>query len=269
MTYLSDDHTHSRISPDARYSMTEMAEAAVRAGLQELCFTDHKSPVGFRGTEPAPSCDWDAMEREFCEARAALDGRLTLHLGAEFGDAPLDFAHSEELLRPAHLDFVIGSIHRLSARYNREDLYDVAADNPADARAQIADYLELLLALARWGKFSVLGHMTLPVRYMNENRGLHMTFDGFEAEMETVFRALLENGCGIEVNTNRGHDALPGAKWLRMYRSLGGEIVTLGSDAHTPGFVGCAMRENQRLLRECGFTRFCTFEKLRPVWHSL
>ena len=62
---------------------------------------------------------------------------------------------------------------------------------------------------------------------------------------------------------------LPDEKWLRMYRRLGGEIITLGTDAHSPDFVGCAVRERQALLRACGFTRFCTFEKQKPIWHEL
>lgn len=54
-----------------------------------------------------------------------------------------------------------------------------------------------------------------------------------------------------------------------MYHDLGGELITLGTDAHTPEFVGCAVRERQQLLRECGFTRFCTFKKREPIWHPL
>ena len=43
--YLADYHTHSRISPDARHPMTEMARAAAEAGLDEICFTDHVEPI--------------------------------------------------------------------------------------------------------------------------------------------------------------------------------------------------------------------------------
>lgn len=42
--YLADYHVHSRISPDASASMQEMAEAAIRLGFQEICFTDHVEP---------------------------------------------------------------------------------------------------------------------------------------------------------------------------------------------------------------------------------
>ena len=50
--YLADYHVHSRISPDASASMQEMAEAAIRLGFQEICFTDHVEPIRFGTTEP-------------------------------------------------------------------------------------------------------------------------------------------------------------------------------------------------------------------------
>ena len=43
--YITDYHLHSTISPDGNNSMTEMAEAAVRLGVDELCFTDHVEPL--------------------------------------------------------------------------------------------------------------------------------------------------------------------------------------------------------------------------------
>ena len=112
-------------------------------------------------------------------------------------------------------------------------------------------------------------HLTLPLRYLNENRGFRLSFDRFEPEMREIFRSLIDKGLGIEVNTNRGGTPLPDGKWLRLYRELGGELVTLGTDAHSADFVGCAIRERQALLRECGFARFCTFAGQKPVWHEL
>lgn len=268
--YLADYHTHSRISPDAGHSMTAMAEAAVAAGLDELCFTDHVEPVAWNGRKPIASYDWAALEREFQEAQAAVGARIRLRLGIELGDASLDFRHTRELMADApELDFIIGSIHVLSRRFDGTDLYFFHPKDEDEARAGIADYLEQVGKIAEWGQFSVLGHLTLPLRYLNENQGFHMSFDGFEDEVREILRLLIQNGCGIEVNTNRGNTPLPDAKWLRMYRELGGEIITLGTDAHSPEFVGCAIRERQRLLRECGFTRFCTFEKRKPIWHEL
>ena len=268
--YFADYHTHSRVSPDAFSSMTEMAEAAIRQGLQEICFTDHVEPIRFGTTEPRGAYDWDPMIAEFRAARTAVGDRITLRLGAELGDAVWGIRRMESMLAEAPpLDFLIGSIHTLSEKMEGRDLYFLTPRDEQEARDCLADYLGQVRKLAEWGRFQVLGHLTLPLRYMNERRGFHATFDGFEEQMEEIFRILIRQGLGIEVNTNRGHQPLPGEKWLRMYRALGGEIVTLGSDAHGAAQVGCAIREGQALLRRCGFTRFCTFQRLEPVWHTL
>ena len=267
--YLADYHTHTRCSPDARNTMAEMAAAAAAAGLDEICFTDHVEPLEWNLTVPkGTDHDWQPAERAFAQAEAA-GGTIRLRLGAELGDAPWDFAWAErQLARAPQLDFVIGSIHSLPPPVD----CNLALFAPADeavARAGLADYLTQLERLARWGRFHVLGHLTLPLRYLNERRGFHLTFDGFETEIAQILRLVVEKGLGIEVNTNHGNTPLPDEKWLRMYRQLGGEIITLGSDAHRISDVGCAIREGQALLRTCGFRRFCTFDRGEPVWHDL
>ena len=268
--YFADYHTHSRVSPDAFSSMTEMAEAAIRQGLQEICFTDHVEPIWFGSTAPRKTYDWGPLTEEFRAAQAAVGDRIRLRLGVELGDAVWDLDRSQAIMaRAPALDFVIGSIHILSERMDGRDLYSLAPRDEAETRACLADYLGQIRRLAQWGGFHVLGHLTLPLRYLNENRGMHVSFDGFEAEMEAIFRTIIPKGIGIELNTNRGNTPLPDAKWLKLYRGMGGEVITLGTDAHAPAAVGCAIREGQALLRECGFRRFCTFRQGQPVWHDL
>ena len=97
----------------------------------------------------------------------------------------------------------------------------------------------------------------------------HISFDPYEDEIRQILKILIQKGCGMELNTNLGDDPVPGAKWLRIYRELGGEIITLGSDTHRPESIGKGIREGQELLRECGFKWFCTFAHQQPVWHML
>lgn len=270
--YLADYHTHSRVSPDGSCTMADMARGAIRKGLQEICFTDHVEPfVWGDGSRPPLPHDWTPLQEEFARAQAEVGDKIRLRLGIELGDAIIDLHHTEKMLENApEFDFVIGSIHMLSEKVGGKDLYFFDPKDEETAHTGIRDYLERLRALAEWnGPFSVLGHLTLPLRYLNELRGFHLTFDGYETEVEEIFRILIANGKGIEINTNRGNDPLPGAKWLKMYRELGGEIITLGSDAHVDSHVGWAIRERQELLRECGFRRFCTFERMDPIWHNL
>ena len=268
--YLADYHTHSSVSHDGRMTISEMAERYIAAGFDEFCVTDHMDTLAPRTLGLNPAFPWEELKHQYAEACAAFGERIRIRLGVEIGGAPWASGHTEHLMAQApELDFTIGSMHMLSEKYGNIDLSFFDPANEAEARAGIRDNLEQILALAKWGKFSVLGHLTLSLRYLNEKRGFRLTIDGFEAEVEEIFRTLIGNGCGIELNTNRGNDPLPSAKWLRMYRALGGEIITLGSDVHGPAHIGCGIRENQALLKDCGFRRFCTFEKMQPVWHEL
>ena len=154
-------------------------------------------------------------------------------------------------------------------KFGNFDLYYVEKNSETYYHALIDSYLEDVLSLARWGKFSVLGHLTLPLRYINENLGERMTFDSHMEQVEEIFRTMIPKGLGIECNTNRGNIPLPDGGILRLYRELGGEAITLGSDAHSGDMVGCAIRERQQLLRDCGFRYFCTFEEGKPLFRPL
>ena len=269
--YLADCHLHSRVSPDAGDSMTALAEAAAEADLDELCFTDHVEPIVWGGTDLRGPYDWSVLTAEFEAARAAMGERIKLRLGMELGDACWNFAHTEKLLADAPpLDFIIGSVHMLSKRYRGLDLYYFDPRTEEEAYDGIADYLDRVKVMAEWGQFDVLGHLTLPLRYLNENRGWNLSMDRFAGEIAEIFAILNRKGIGIELNTNRGNTPLPDGTWLRLYKEMAGEpIVTLGTDAHAAKFVGCAVRERQALLRECGFESFCTFEGRKPIQHAL
>ncbi len=264
--YLADYHVHSAVSPDCSVAMTDMAAAAFAAGMQEVAFTDHLGMGRWDCAPLPPDHDWGPAREALARARADWNGRLTLRLGVELGEVSRAPALAERFLASApDLDFVIASVHGLPA-YQWRDLALIREKDEAECRREIELYLEQVRQTRPVGQLFRFGP---PDAYMNEQRGFHATFDGFEEEMEEIFRILIRQGRGIEVNTNRGHQPLPGEKWLRMYRALGGEIVTLGSDAHGAAQVGCAIREGQALLRRCGFSRFCTFQRLEPVWHTL
>ncbi len=267
--YLADYHTHSRVSPDAASSMVDMAQAALDAGLQEICFTDHIEPFYNDGTDRDPK-DWDALRNEFADVQAVMGDKIQLRLGMELGEAPVNLPLCDQMLAMApNLDFVIGSIHCLSKAFNYIDLYDFRPQSEEHAYRAIEDYLGVVQAQCNWGKFTVLGHLTLPLRYFNEQQGMHMSFDPFEEQVAEIFRTIVDKGLGIEVNTNRNHVPLPHDKWLKLYRQLGGQRITLGSDAHKPSQVALGIRECQALLKECGFQDFCTFDQGREIWHRL
>ncbi len=268
--YLADYHVHSSCSPDGHCTIAQMAGAAVAHGLQELCLTDHVDTIYWDTYAPRTDFDWARSLRQAEEARRLWGDRLTFKLGAELGDAALPFERAEKLLSDAPpLDFVIGSVHMMGPRYGHEDLYYIPKADKAYYDDVIADYLDDMLALARWGKFQVLGHLTLPVRYIWDNAGIKMDFSSHLDAVEAIFREIIPRGIGIECNTNRGAIPLPDEMILRLYRQMGGEIITIGSDAHTTQYVGCEAARTQELLKNCGFRYCTTFTKGEPESRSL
>lgn len=274
--YITEYHCHSTISPDGHNTMAEMALAAADAGVDELCFTDHIETLPWvRWNEPPlpkGSYDWSAMQRQFAEAQRAAGGRIRLHMGVEMGEGSYhpDVADSFLAAAPQAPDFVIGSIHaiRMGDGWFVDPCFIESCDE--DYWYEVTScYVDELAHLLDWGNFHVVGHLTLPERYAKERLGLTLRFDRYEEQLRAILRRVVETGHGIELNTNRGHEPLPGERWLRMYRELGGEIITLGSDAHTPQHLGCAMERGQELLSHCGFRYFTTFAQGKPEFHKL
>ena len=147
--YLADYHTHTQFSPDAQDSMTAMAQAAIRAGLDEICFTDHVEPMEWGTTELRGPYDWTLLTRDFRAAQAAVGDQIQLRLGIELGDAQWAPEHAAKLLADApEFDFIIGSIHLLSRRYGSQDLYVFSPKDESEAQEALGDYLEEALVLA-------------------------------------------------------------------------------------------------------------------------
>ena len=258
-----DYHTHSLCSPDGTASMADMARAAARAGLAELCFTDHFDLLDMSG-QVCLEYDWAPVRAALEEARRAAGSSLTIRKGVELGGAPTDFqAAGRALSEP--LDFVIASVHNLSLEAGAADFYDFRyTGDPALCRRHLDNSVDSLQRTAEWGSFDVIGHIPYLLRYMRDRDGVALTLGGHWDRVETLLRTVIAHGRGIEVNTTRGRTVEDMRDILKLYRSLGGEIVTVGSDAHRPQDVGRGIPEACALLEACGFRYLCTFRDRKP-----
>ena len=271
--YIADYHMHSSCSFDAKFTMAEMVKAAIESGADEICFTDHVEPLEeTKLRDITPEHDWAKHAAQYEEAKAVAGGRIKVRLGAELGEVTVvDTALTDHLLATAPpLDFTIGSVHGFALRGEVIDLCWGAERSESDWDEVLRLYLAEVRKLAVWGKFNVLGHLTLPLRYAKEDYGMkNLSFAPYRDEIADILETLIGKNLGIEINTNRGGDPLPDEPWLCLYRDLGGEIITMGSDAHTPNYIGCAMEARQELLKACGFRYFATFAEQKPIFHKL
>ncbi len=273
---FSDLHTHSLISDDAENSMAEIALAAAKRGLDLVCFTDHADLDGLEGGPapfPFPTERWQAA---FEAAREAAKGRVTLRLGLELGEADHRPAEAAALAA-AVPDFIIGSTHNLCGL---PDFYCGRPGGEAPAlfdaaekrRALLSRYVSELEATAALGLFDVIGHIGYPLRYMRAYEP-DLTLLPWRERLAELFRRLIAAGKGVEVNTSglRGSlgETMPAPWLLSLYRDLGGELVTLGSDAHRTGDVGAGIAETQKLLRTLGFRFHCVYNKRKAAFYPL
>jgi len=267
--FVTDYHVHSLCSPDGQQSMADMAAAAVGNHVAEICITDHVDTESWAGYEAGDTFDWTPLTAAYEQAVSRWGDRVKIRLGAELGEMMAHPDRADRYLDDApELDFVIGSLHLMSPAFGRIDFSEVGTVMDRWDEA-ISDYLAEQLTHIAWGRFSVLGHLTFPLRFAVERLGYDVSFDSHMDEVEKVLRAVAEKGIGIECNTNRGNMPLPGGEILRLYRKVGGEIITLGTDAHLGRHIGKGVPECMELLRTCGFRYFCTYEKMKPIFHKL
>ena len=254
--YMADAHTHSHHSPDGFDSMAALCKGALETGLSALYVTDHYDRDGL--FDPAE------YRTEFEKARASYAGRLAFHLGVELGEGHLTHERSKELINAAPFDFILGSCHYIEGK---DDFYELHIDDVARGRRLILDYLDELTRMITWGMFDVLGHFTYPLRYMRGRDGLDVDFQFCEDRVRDVFSALAGSGKGLEVNVSglrRGEFFMPDLPLLKLYRACGGEIVTVGSDAHHADHVGAYVRDGYELLHAAGFSHASVY-RMRQV----
>ena len=262
--YLSDYHIHSRLSPDSDVPLEHMARAAAEGGLAELCVTDHCDLLSLQG-QPVDRYDWPPALAQYEAVSAQYAGRLKLKLGLELGMAHLNPAASREIVGLPQLDFVLGSIHNLCPEKGGIDFYYVPYPDGDACYAALDDYFASMAVLAASPFCDVLAHIIYPLRYMH----VSVSLEGYYDQIQTILRTAAERGKGMEVNTWRGRTLKEWRPILELYRACGGEILTVGSDAHGPDGVGRGVQEVQALMAECGFRYVCTYDRRKPVFHKL
>lgn len=260
--YLIDYHTHSLCSPDSEAPMPDMAEAGVAAGLSEMCFTDHFDLLDFSGNL-CLTHDWSRTREQFALAQAQCGDRIRLRRGLELGGAPTDFAAAARVLAEP-LDFVIGSVHNLNLSAGGTDFYEVRYDSSALCAAHMDNYLSTMEELSLWDGYDVLGHIPYLLRYMRDRDGQAIRLEDREERLRLILSNAISRGKGMEINTNRG-TSLFDYLWLTgLYRELGGEIVTVGTDAHRPQDVGKGVPAAYQMLKDAGFRYITIFDRRKP-----
>ena len=266
--YLADCHNHTSCSPDSDADLGLILVQAARMGLSMVCTTDHLDLVSRDGVLWD---DWDwtpHLEQHRYWREHAPEG-VELCFGGEV-NVPHQFPERcRRLVEQVPLDLVVGSAHNMTGRYGRQDfaLWDYR-DEDTCHRA-LDEYFDGLLAMSGLDFIDVMAHIPYTLRYMNARDGNHVTLERYYDRLEVILKNLICRGAGMEVNTNRGKVLEVYRPILQMYRDLGGEIVTLGSDSHLPEDIGKGIKGAALLLKELGFRYYTVYRRRRPEFIPL
>ena len=276
--WLADYHVHTDFSDDSVYPMEAVVQDAICLGLSEICLTDHvdygvKRDWDSAGTIPLrngkllANVDYPLYQATLQELACRYGDQITLRMGLEFGMQVHTIPLYERLFARYPLDFVLLSVHEIEDR----ELWNQAFQAGRSQREYHERYYQELLALVKQYKhYSVLGHLDLIARY--DPQGAY-PFENVRPMVAEILRQVIQDGKGIEVNTSGYRyglaDGSPNREILRLYRELGGTILTIGSDSHAPQELGAHIEQTHAALRALGFERYCTYCRMKPCFHAL
>lgn len=277
---MIDCHTHTSNSPDAKNTVPELCEQAIALGLDVLAITEHCEVNRYYGIEyynAAPNgydtynfdLSFEASMKDNAMAKQEYHDRLNIISGIELGQATHDFELAEKIISDERLDFVIGSMHQLP---NYDDFAFIDYNEINIPSLLLENYLEVL-KLCKWGKFDVLGHLTYTLRYIVGNYDISVDMKPYEEIIAECFRVLINKGKGIEINTSGLRQTygrtFPDFNYIKLYKDLGGEILTIGSDSHSTHDLAKGIPEGIELARLAGFASICYFKKRKPYFVNL
>jgi histidinol-phosphatase (PHP family) len=154
-------------------------------------------------------------------------------------------------------DFLIGSFHS----FNGTDLYTANYAEMEQRTILPTFYTYVYNCLNEFDDFDVLGHMNVIDRYLNLERDYTESL----LIIEEILKNLIHKGKGLEINTSSYRYGLQGRNHptkeiLQLYKDLGGEVLTIGSDAHRPSDLMFHFEDAVAFAEYHGFKYFSTFE---------
>lgn len=260
----ADCHLHSSFSGDSDTPMEEMILEGISRGLQTMCFTEHND-FEFPDSPEAPGSllllNADSYLYDLIKYKEKYADRIRILFGLELGLQPEVMRQNAVFAKSHDFDFIIGSTH---VCHGKDPYFPPFYEGRTDEEAYL-EYFECVLEnVKKFSNFDVCGHLDYAVRY-GTNMDRDYSYEKFKDIINSILEVLVDKGKGLEVNTGglkKGlRDLHPCMGILKRYRELGGEIITIGSDAHDPSHIGEYFDRACEALKECGFQYYTIFEK--------
>jgi histidinol-phosphatase (PHP family) len=238
---MYDFHIHSNFSLDSKATMESIVKVALEKNFKTICFTDH---VDLEATEERIDLLFRPLDyfRDINKVKYKYRDKIEILAGVEIGMQPGLEARYDSFIEENGFDFVIMSLHTI----NQKDIFHDYSSTELSSSEIISRYYdELLYCVKSYDNYDVVGHIDFIDRYIDD-RDVIKRYDLY-----------MDKGKGIEVNTGglryRLNVPHPKPSILKLYKELGGDIITFGSDSHVAEHVGYEYKWTEKMLKDMGF----------------
>lgn len=264
---LCDFHLHTSFSGDSDTPAASQITRAIALKMPRICITDHHD------IDVVSDCDFTLNLPEYFPAMEALrrqyQDQIRIEIGIELGLQNHIAEKLTDVTAGYPFDFVIGSCHFIDGC---DPYYPQFFQGKSEKEAYRRFFEVTLSRVEKLDCFDSLGHLDYVVRYgPTKNRD----YDPREYTdlIDPILKLLIERGKALECNTGGLHYGLghpnPHEDILRRYRELGGELLTVGSDAHQPSRLGYDFDYVRELLKACGFSYYTVYHQRKPEFLPL
>ncbi len=251
MIPYTDNHFHSLFSIDGRSNLYTMVERQYQIGLRYITNTEHYD------AEPDDKgfdyYNYEKIHSTIDELNRDYPMKIFHGIEVTFQEEYLE--RVESFLKDHSFDLIIGAVHYID---------HILIKNWAKINDEFEKYFDLVIKCSQWKKMDVIGHIDMIKKYRedyNEKKYLNM--------IEIVLKNIIKNKKALGINTS-GFRHLPKEQYpsetiLRMYRDLGGELISIGSDSHHLSHIGIGYNEIYLLLKKLGFKKYFYFIDHQPI----
>lgn len=271
---MFDTHVHTEYSTDSDTSLTDQIRSAKKIGLKGICITDHMdyeypSDLVERPVESPLFCfDVEMYQRHIQgeQSKTAFQLLMGVECGLQANETVI--RKNKKLASDKKWDYMIGSLHLV----DKKDPYYPSFWADRDPVICIQEYFdEMLENIQCFSSFDALGHMDYIVRYAPTTYQYEP--GQFMEQIDAILQFLIKKDIALEVNTSgwkvAGRCQNPHLEILKRYVSLGGELLTIGSDAHIPEYLAYRFSDLSELIKKAGLRQYCVYKKRKPVFYDL
>lgn len=264
---IIDCHSHTRHSPDGSETVLDMCTRAVELGIEIFAITDHCEAHEFGGDDISSAIK-NCIE-DIDEVSPKFSGRMEILKGVELGQPTQNTAFSEKLISEMDLDFVLCALHEMRGyddfyflNYYEQDIHEL-----------LTRYFDELQEICEWGKCDAIAHFTYPIRYIHGRTDIRVNLENYYEKIKSIYKIMIEKGIALEINTSglRGDlgDTLPDYQCIKLYHDIGGQLISVGSDAHKAVDVGQGINDAIAIAKDIGFKKITYFKSRNANFISI